>query len=441
VTLLRLLPRFSNAYRALNTLADRETWSRAEIEAWQLHQLNAVWQHARAYVPHYRQIASSRRLPPRFAALQEFRDTVPVLERAQLKDWSPRLLSERPAPGKWHVSSGSTGSPTSFYWEREAHLEVLRCRYRMYAAWGVDLFDRTAFLWSDGARHTPGVAGSLARVRRTIEDRLRNRLRLSAYRLGPSDLRAHLRRLATFRPAALYAYSTSAYLLAREAMAEGIRLASLKLCALSAEPAFPHMVSAVERAFGVPAIVEYGATECPLIAGEGPDRRLRVREDVALVETRPAPDGGHEIVLTLLMNRSFPLLRYAIGDLTDHPLELPESGFAMMKNVAGRRNDLIVTRSGRLLHPTRFDFLFGFTLAKAVRRFQIHQRADGAVTVAVEIGQPVASREIVAVETELLELLEGYPVSLKLVDALPDAPRKHRWTTSDLAPSVSTMVS
>src|SRR5262249_29122711 len=156
-----------------------------------------------------------------------------------------------------------------------------------------------------------------------------------------------------------------------EAEAGHFRCDSLKLCCLSAEPAYPHIVATVERAFGGPAVAEYGATECPLIASEGPDRTFRIREDMVLVDTRPPPDRRHEVLMTVLANPSFPLLRYAIGDVTDAPLEYPERGFAVMKNVAGRENEIVVTGTGRFLHPVRFDFLFGFGWAESVRRYQI----------------------------------------------------------------------
>ena len=69
--LLRHLPRFRQAYRALGELEARERWSRPQVEAWQLERLNAVWAHARAHVPYYRRLAAE--LPPRFASLDEFR--------------------------------------------------------------------------------------------------------------------------------------------------------------------------------------------------------------------------------------------------------------------------------------------------------------------------------------------------------------------------------
>jgi phenylacetate-CoA ligase len=432
MTLLRLLPRFRKAYRALEDLAARERWSRGEIEAWQLERLNAVWRHATAHVPHYRRLRDQRDLPDRFASLDEFTAAVPLLPRSTIKEDPRAFLSERAGRGDWHVSSGSTGSPTGFYWAHASHLEALRRQYRMLAAWGVDIFDRKVMLWGNGAAHTPGLAGVLARLRRRVEDRLRNRLRLSAYHLDPASLRADLEQIARFRPVALYAYTTAAHLLAQEAEREGFRCDSLKLCTLSAEPAFPHLRATVERGLRVRTAVEYGATECPLIAGEGPDRALRVSEDMLIVETLPDDSGRHKIVLTVLCNPSFPLIRYEIGDLTDAPLEVPARGFAVLNNVVGRRNEILLSRTGRVLHPLRFDFLFGFDLAEAVRRYRIHQGPDGAVSVAVEASRPIAPQNALRLKRELDDLLEGYPVTVDIVSALPQSARKHSWTTSEL---------
>jgi len=85
----------------------------------------------------------------------------------------------------------------------------------------------------------------------------------------------------------------------------------------------------------VPTAVEYGATECVRIAEEWPDRTLRVRE--TWFSSRRCRGR------TAAMNRalgaqqpSFPLLRYALDDMTDAALNCPDQGFSIFKNVVGR---------------------------------------------------------------------------------------------------------
>jgi phenylacetate-coenzyme A ligase PaaK-like adenylate-forming protein len=177
--------------------------------------------------------------------------------------------------------------------------------------------------------------------------------------------------------------------------------------------------------------VEYGSVECGLIAAEWPDRTLRVREDVTLVETLPRRDGRCDIIVTVLNNPSFPLIRYTIGDITDAPLELPTRGFAILGHVAGRKDDFVLSGSGRYLDSTLFYGFFEHH--KAIRGFQVHQHSDGAIAAAIEVHGGATALDIAALERHLEELVDGYPVKLKVVDAIPlTAAGKSRVVVSDL---------
>src|SRR5437660_159991 len=128
--LMRFLPRFRRAYRELAELEARENWSRSEVEEHQFGRLNAVWSHAISFVPHYRHLAAAKALPPRFGSLDEFRALVPLLHRTEVRDRPLDFFSARAERGSWTRTGGSTGTPTNAFWGREAHLEMLRAKYR-----------------------------------------------------------------------------------------------------------------------------------------------------------------------------------------------------------------------------------------------------------------------------------------------------------------------
>jgi len=69
-----------------------------------------------------------------------------------------------------------------------------------------------------------------------------------------------------------------------------------------------------------------------------------------LVETPHNREGQFDIVVTVLNNPSFPLLRFAVVDMSDAEVERPNIGFATLGNIAGRSNDFVMTKSGRLIH-------------------------------------------------------------------------------------------
>ncbi len=434
-------PRFRAARRALPELAARESWDRTTLASYQLDQLNRLWAHATSTVPYYRTMRRELNLPTRFSDLAEFSTTVPVLERATIQTSRRALLSETPGRGRWHSTSGSTGNPMKVFWGRLAHLDMLRARYRHHESWDVDIFDRQVLLhdpawWIDD----PDRGRQRARprpipwVRTKVQDRLRRRLRLSAVELAPAQLARYLDRIIAFQPRALYGYSGAVHLLAQCARVRGFRCDSLKLVTLTGETATPRMIAEVERGLGAPAVLEYGATECPIIATEGPDRRLRVREDLVIVEAVRDAAGHYDILITTLGNLDFPLIRYAIGDVTDAPLTVPARGFAELANVLGKSNDFLVTQSGKRVPPYMVEWILQDYL-DGVRGYRAHQDVLGRLTVWVE---PAEDTSVVSrgAAKRLERFLEGYPVTLEVVDAIPVSPTGKRcWIGSDLASS------
>src|SRR5262245_51183390 len=124
MAIMRYLPRFQKAYRAMKTLEQRGSWTRPQIEALQLEKLNSMWQHAIEHVPYYRALRDERNLPTRFASLEEFTSTVPLLPKATIRSRTKDLLSDQAGRGHWERTSGSTGLPMSAWWDDAAHREM-----------------------------------------------------------------------------------------------------------------------------------------------------------------------------------------------------------------------------------------------------------------------------------------------------------------------------
>ena len=430
MNVIRLLPRFQKAYRELEILKERENWTRGMIGSFQLERINALWRYAITHVPYYKKLISRSALPLSFSSLEEFTSQVPILPRNEVKNQPLAFISEKAARGSWCRTGGSTGIPMDIYWGHDAHLEVLRAKYRHHNMWGLDIFNRMIFLWGHAASLRPGLAGFLSRIKQPLEDRMRNRLRLSAYFLGRDNLQCYLRQIAAFRPSGLYGYGHAVYLLAMEAGQKGFQCDTLKLVILTGEPISRKITETVEKAFGAPAIREYGSIECGFIAGEWTDRSLRVREDIVFLESIAKSEGIHDLVLTLLTNHSFPLIRYSIGDVTSGPLEIPSKGFATLPSVDGRANDLLITLGGRLISPFLVETLFD--QIPGLCRYRVVQKRDGSLNVLAEMMEGQAPLDGITLERRLSKLVEGYPVKLAVVQAIPGLPSgKHCWVLSE----------
>ncbi|MDP7349082.1 MAG: hypothetical protein QF735_12640, partial [Phycisphaeraceae bacterium] len=363
----RFMPRFRRARRVVAELEQVEQWSRGDIERLQLNRINAIWRHAIAHVPYYRHLKVSADLPEQFCDLEQFKAQVPVLQKDTVRSGGDDFLSERAGPGKWYCTGGSTGTPMRLFWSSKEYRRALCSRYRFYASHGADLFDPVVYLWGADHRLSSGVRGFIERLGETVCDQLRNRRRFSAYELDGGHLAQYLREIEAFRPTMIYGFSQAVHMLAREAIRNGFECDSLRVVTMTSEVATPAMVLTVQRAFGAPVVMEYGATECPLIAGQDNTGAWRVREDLAMVETLPRNDGRFDVVLTVLGNSAFPLLRYVIEDVVDAPIHTPPRGLACIGAVSGRDDELLVSGDGKPIHATLVDIVF--EAEPAVRRY------------------------------------------------------------------------
>ena len=428
--LARYLPRFRRAYAALSQLADREAWPRQSIEQYQLDRLNETWSHAQRYVRYYRALADSAGLPEQFESLAHYSQVMPVLSKQQVRKSADELHSRSARPGSWHRTGGSTGVPMRVFWSHQAHREMLWRKYRMEQAWGLDIFDKKAFLWGHAASFAPGLRGMWQRQSQPWLDLMRNRTRFNAYCLGHEDLRSYLAIMRDRKIQCLYGYSSAVNLLAKEAELLDWELPDLKLAILTAEPTDATMLASCKRGLGCEATIEYGSVECGIIATGMPGRELVIAEDRVFLESVPNDLGQHDLIVTVLNNPSFPLLRYAIEDTTSEAITKPEIGFARLSTVAGRSCDALVAKSGRLVHALAVKHALE-SMSNA-RRFSAHQYSSGDVVLTIEASSSPQESELTAAAKKLTELLEGCHVTTDVVQAIEgNKSGKHRWVTSE----------
>lgn len=429
---LQLLPRFRQIEAELKRFEERESWSANDIAEYQLGRINELWSTARQSVPYYIELSRRHHLPDRFDSLAEFTERIPLLPKQLVRDQPQQFFSRQPQPGSWHRTGGSTGVPTSIYWSHAAHREMLRSKYRSEQAYGVNVFDRKVFFWGHSGSFAPGMQGRIQRVIRPWQDWLRNRLRVSAYDLAAEHLVRYLAQMQQFSPHSVYGYSSAIDLLAEAAAKHSVTLPDLKLAILTAEPADSRMLSRVTQKLGVPAVIEYGAVECGLMAYLMPDGTIRTRDDVVFVETAPTGKDTHDIIVTVLNNPSFPLMRYQIEDTTTVMLRRPAQGFGILSDIQGRSNDMLISKSGNRLHSMAVKHVLEHW--PEIRRFTARQSTVGDMKVTLEATQDLSEDLVGSLQDRLESMLEGYSVEMEVVDSIPgNLAGKHRWIVSDLA--------
>ena len=224
-------------------------------------------------------------------------------------------------------TSGSTGQSLKFvkdeFWDSSTRAAILRG----YDWYGVSPWERNGYFWGYNF-------SALSRLKIGVLDLIQNRFRLFSFE--DEDIIKFIRR--TSKSTYLSGYSSMIYEIAKRVNAGGIKVAKqkLKLIKGTSEKIHSHYHEEVRKAFGQKVVSEYGAAETGIIAFECPMGKMHVVMENVIAEQL---DG--QIVVTNLVSKSFPIIRYQLGD----SVTFAPSSF---KCDCGSNHDVITEVNGRV---------------------------------------------------------------------------------------------
>lgn len=414
-------------------------WQPAEtLAALQLRRLRALLAHAETHVPYYRRLLRAAGAEAGdFRSIDDLR-RLPVLNREALRGHAAELVDERLDRARLlrNATGGSTGTPVTFYQDREYWRVGFATMWRAWLLFpGYDLGVRHVRFWGADRDQPHPLLRAAGRL-------LFNEAFLNSFSATPAQLDRALDVIERTAPRLLIAYASSAELLARHARARGRRLRIPSIVS-SAETLTVEQRALLVDTFGSRVHDCYGCREVGAIGQEcGVDGGLHVNVETQVVELEPvdaaSPDGPCRVLVTHLFNRAMPLIRYDLGDtVASGGLRTERCGcgrsMPRMARVAGRVCDIIRTPRGALVHGEYFTHLFYGQ--EAVNAFQVHQRDLDRLVLRIVPGPQYADRYVDAV-ADVIRRDHGFTtIDVELCDAIaPESSGKLRFTRSDLDP-------
>jgi phenylacetate-CoA ligase len=297
-----------------------------------------------------------------------------------------------------------------------------------------------AVLW--GASHDLRGRGNLyARTKNLL---LHRRIPMDAFALTNGKMDNFAEIMVRKKPTMILAYANAVYGFARYLDEIGFpaRKIGLKGIVSSAEKLHDFQRDLIEEVFGCKVFDRLGSREVGLIASEC-DRHvgLHMNVDNLMIEfldegNNPVPPGKPgRIIVTDLLNKATPFIRYDMGDIgvwSDRPCCCGRT-LPLMKCIEGRTADFILTKDGRKIHGEYFTHLFYGI--RGLRQFQFIQKDLNLI----EIKIIKNSEWDLSKEPEILQRIREYMKDPKLqinmifVNQIPK-PRsgKLRFTISEL---------
>ncbi len=378
----------------LRELRRHDLWTRQQLEAYQAAALRRLREYAYAHSPFYQRFHRGLEGRP----LHE----LPVLTKAMMMENFDELVTDRAVrlteverhlttlskderflSQYWvNATSGSTGRRGLFLFDRSGWVTILASFLRSYH-------------WLEGPMNLPPrlkIASVVSptpwhmsrRGGATLEAWWQPALRLYAN----DPLETMVMRLNSWQPQILGAYPSILRSLANEQLAGRLRVAPRYLFT-GAEVLTEETRRRIGEAWGKGKLFDiYGATESGTIAAECVHHTgYHLFEDLVIPEivdrdNRPVPQGvwGEKLLITVLFNRTQPLIRYELSDNVRLAVRQCPCGrpFALIDGIQGRMEDILHLPSasgGEIpINPVVFDQVMDRVPAG---EWQVVQDTDG----------------------------------------------------------------
>ena len=419
------------------TLLQRDLWSREQLAEYQRERLRGLIRHAVERSPYYRaalgpgaERAELSDLPtlPKRVLMEQF-DRVVTDRRLHLADLEAFLGRADAGDlylGEYRIfsTSGTTGIPGLFLYSQAEFAHWVAVFVRSFARLGMTPETRIVGVGAPSALHLSQQVIAAMQAGRGGAPKIS----------VATPLDEMVAALEAYRPEVIGGYPSVIALLAEEQLQGRLSMAP-RVVLTTSEVLTEDAAARIEAAWTKP-VEGYFTTEVGVVAAGSLDHVGQHVCEEALVEVvdeenRPVPAGtlGSKVLLTNLVNRTQPLIRYELSDavVVDDGPDPSQRPYDRIMRIDGRSDDVLVLPAAGggdiAVHPYRLRAPFVQLLD--VLQYQVVQRADElAVRVVVRATAPRDLPEKVeqAVESALARAGTRSPVRVEVVDEIAREP-------------------
>ncbi|MBU7014064.1 MAG: phenylacetate--CoA ligase family protein [Theionarchaea archaeon] len=382
-----------------------EQWLSPEIlDDIRQKRLREIVHHAYNNTRFYRDLFTKNGIAPSDIKTKEDLTLLPPTTKSDLQDRFQDLVAVGYSPENCYVyhTSGSTGTPATMLYDSFAKAYTGAEDYVFMFDVGYKPWEKIAY-----TKRTPWTSHPLQALGIMRACHILSSL--------PEEEQARL--LQKVNPSLVVSYPLLLHSIARAARNEGCNIHP-KAAIVGGELLTPQVRAFIEEVLSTSIFETYATVEFATIAKECSLHNWHIHSTRCLVEF---VDG--RILVSGLINKALPLLRYEIGD-RGAPKEgvCPcGRGYPMMQILEGRSGDLFILPNGREIPPLRvFKTRLILDSNEAAKRYQIIQEDYDHFTIRV-VPTP-AFTDVIAqqLKAQLVEDLQ-YPatVDIEEVDTIP----------------------
>jgi phenylacetate-CoA ligase len=380
----RLLGR--RTFAILKQLEESQWWPRERIAALQMERLRDLAATAYEHTPYWRSVMNEHRITPADIRSTDDLKRFPLLEKTALRQRREEMVWREEGPRvKLLRTSGSTNEALQFYTSSNREAAINAARIRGHRWIGVNKGDREVYFWG-----SPVELHAQDRIKQ-VRDWLVNEPLTNGFEITPERAARYIEDWRRWRPKCIFGYPNSFILTVQIAAKLGIDLTELKRCGVRALCTTSEMLGEVNRkiigaAFGLPVYDSYGLREAALVGHDCDRFTMHTMDEQVILEvihpeTLEPTSGEGELVVTSLISRAMPVIRYRTGDivtLSDEPCPCGRSLRSLVIS-GGRIADFVVTDKGKWV--AGYFIIYICRSVPGVVKFQAIQERPGEVRV------------------------------------------------------------
>ena len=357
----KVMIRYAGPYRQRRAwLGETQWYSKEKLQQMQLGLLKVIVKHAYETVPYYREVMDEDGIKPEDIKGLEDIKLFRVIGKQDVRDAGSRMYSEK--FNRLFVRTARTGATTGPPVAMRRDIFSIGNEHafvrRQYDWAGLSINDRCAVLKWRRLKD-----GDSTKAGRYCYDAAMKELILSTFHLTDKAVVEYANLMRFYKVAALVAYPSAAYVMARGCLERGIKL-PLKAVLTTAETLDDGKRELISRAFGCKVFDFYGSAERVCYIHSCECGNYHILPEYGLAELHPAESesgGCHRIIATGFWNMAMPLIRYDTGDLVVVNGGECTCGrnFIKIKKILGRDGDMITAPSGATMGVAAIDGILG----------------------------------------------------------------------------------
>ena len=343
-----------------------EKWSIEQLESYQLEQLRELIAFAKANSEYYKEQFKNIDVAS-FSSLEDIKQ-LPLLSKSDVIEHNEAIHTKHSFKKVFTATtSGSSGDPLVYKREEEADSFNRASIFRGYSWHNVQPWERNGYFWGFDF-------SGFKRFKVSVLDALQNRFRVFDYK--EKAFNQFVKKLQNAKY--IHGYSSMIYQSAKLINDKNLpKPTHLKMVKGTSEKIYDSYKEEIKKAFGVPIISEYGAAETGIIAFECEHGQMHLNMEGVIVE-----EVDHQIVVTNLQMKAFPIIRYQLGDyielVSDNKVCTCGKAHYILEEITGRIGENVYGK--KEIYPSLYFYYIFKNLGKKHNlklTYQIIQKEKG----------------------------------------------------------------